>query len=199
MTLVTTIADPQANSYATLLEAETYLENRVGFDLTSWNSLTDDQKEWNLALATPILDSLRFRGVAATRSQNLMFPRILPRTDWWDTTKAAYENQYATWEEMEVAAAEYGYTLPTIPEAVKYAQTEVAFQVIYNHFNALTPMQEGDAQTNFVGIGKLQVQFGQKQGEVTKEFLDKSAFGATSIIKFHLRPYLSSGMAAYGF
>jgi len=199
VTLVTTIADPEANSYISLADAETYLENRVGFDLTAWNALSDEQKEWNLTLAVPILDSLRFRGVKATNAQVLAFPRILPRTDWWDATKAAYENSYDTWEDMQTDATENSYTMPSIPDGVKHAQVEIAFQVIQNHYNTLDPMQEGSAQTNFVGIGKLQVQFGQKAGEVTKEFLDKSAFGATSIVKFYLKPYLASGMTAYGF
>ena len=58
MALITTPTDPSANSYVTVAEANTYLQNRT--DVSDWTALTDDQKEAVLKQATKYIDSMRF-------------------------------------------------------------------------------------------------------------------------------------------
>lgn len=193
MTLITTIADPLADSYVTLLEADTYLSTRPGFDTSTWEDLEEDTKEFCLTMATMVLDTMRFRGVKASLDQGRAFPRILP------TDKALYTREdsylgvsFDTWLDCtDYCTAEF-LAAPIIPGAVKKAVVEIAFQVIHKHYLDLDPMEMEDGTTSFVGVGKLQVQFGaSKNTDITKDFIEKSSISAISIVKFYLAPYLA--------
>jgi len=70
--------NPNADSYVTTAEMATYLASREGYDATEWNNLHDGVKDFRLKVATMLVDSLRYRGVRATRLQKLAFPRIFP-------------------------------------------------------------------------------------------------------------------------
>jgi len=61
------------NSYATLAEAELYFENRL--NATAWEAADDTGKSKALIMATMMLDTLDWSGVASDSSQNLAFPR----------------------------------------------------------------------------------------------------------------------------
>ncbi len=58
MALVTTPTHPSADSYATVAEADAYFQNRSNVE--NWSTLSNDQKEAALRLATRHIDSLRF-------------------------------------------------------------------------------------------------------------------------------------------
>jgi hypothetical protein len=84
MALITTPSDPSANSYVTLAEANAYFEDRS--DVSDWTSLTDDQKEAVLKLATKHIDTFRFHGneimplpAYYRDKQRLKFPRTTAR------------------------------------------------------------------------------------------------------------------------
>lgn len=80
MALTVTPTHPDANSYISLADANTYFANRT--DVSDWSALTDDQKEAVLKLAVQQIDSLRFfstrmieKATYYRREQNLQFPR----------------------------------------------------------------------------------------------------------------------------
>ena len=79
-TLNTIPSHPDANSYATIEEANAYFDNRSGVE--NWSKLTEDVKTAALQLATKQIDSMRFFGEQLfdeakyyRRKQALAFPR----------------------------------------------------------------------------------------------------------------------------
>lgn len=84
MTLVTTPADNQANSYYTLTQAESYFttNDRVSSG-DSWNGLSSDKKEYALALAAKALNTFKFKSKPVTKTQPLAFPRF----SWYQINK----------------------------------------------------------------------------------------------------------------
>lgn len=68
----TTPAD-SANSYATIAEANTYLDDSVRAG--SWEFLDDDNKARALLTATRMLDRREWQGEVADEDQTLAFPR----------------------------------------------------------------------------------------------------------------------------
>lgn len=106
MAIITTPAAPDANSYATLAQANDYLANRRLY-ATSWTVLTDEQKSVALVWATSLLDqSFAWVGASATSTQALRWPRIGARR--WDI-------QF--------------YASNIIPQPVVDATCELAYQV----------------------------------------------------------------------
>jgi hypothetical protein len=61
------------NSYVTLGEADSYLEDRA--DAAAWINACDELKEQCLVTATSIIDEYRFEGAVVSADQNLAFPR----------------------------------------------------------------------------------------------------------------------------
>jgi hypothetical protein len=61
------------NSYVTVAEANTYLDNKL--DVAAWTSAADLEKAQALCTATSMLDGLNWIGVAVSDSQALSFPR----------------------------------------------------------------------------------------------------------------------------
>ena len=70
--------NPNANSYVTTTEMAAYMAARENYDVAEWNNLSDTVKDFRLKVATMLVDSLRYRGVRATRQQCLAYPRIFP-------------------------------------------------------------------------------------------------------------------------
>lgn len=80
MSLITTPTIENANSYVTLAEVEAYFLNRQ--DILTWSSLSNNQKEAILIMATNHIDSFRFfnceivdRPKFYRNKQSLKFPR----------------------------------------------------------------------------------------------------------------------------
>jgi hypothetical protein len=61
------------NSYVTVIEADSYFENRL--DVAAWLSATETQKSQALVTATSVLDELDWIGFAISELQSLAFPR----------------------------------------------------------------------------------------------------------------------------
>src|SRR5690606_25444001 len=73
LTVIATPGASNANSYATLVEADAYFEGRVGGD--AWAEYSDDERERALVDATTTLDARRFGGYRANDTQALAWPR----------------------------------------------------------------------------------------------------------------------------
>jgi hypothetical protein len=61
------------NSFVTLNEADSYLEDRA--DVLAWDEADDCLKEKCIITATTLLDELPFQGAVVDADQNLAFPR----------------------------------------------------------------------------------------------------------------------------
>lgn len=192
MTLITTIADPSADSYVSVSEADSYFSNRKGFDTSDWENLELDEKEWRLRLGAMILDNMKFRGSKATKDQARAFPRIPQRSSLWRTEVSDAEIAFDTWADVVEYATDNSLTAPIIPAEVKSAQCEVTYQVVHKHMMDLEPMELGDVKTSFIGLGKLQVQIGSKFYDMSNDFVDKGTVSAISIVKFYLSRWLTN-------
>lgn len=74
LTLIATAGAANANAYATVQEADAYLEGRVG--AAAWADLDAEQKDVALVTATRALDAFEFIGRRATSTQALEWPRV---------------------------------------------------------------------------------------------------------------------------
>lgn len=108
VTIVATAGSASANSFATLAEAETYMEARLNG--ATWTAASDDNKNRALVEATRELSNLTYQGYRTTDTQALAWPRQWvvneddPNQDYYDST--------------------------VVPQRVKDAAMELAFQFI---------------------------------------------------------------------
>jgi hypothetical protein len=75
------------NSYISIADADTYMtENYVSTstELTTWNALTDGDKEIHLKNATKRIDRQIIRGIRAIDTQTLEFPRAILSKHYYD-------------------------------------------------------------------------------------------------------------------
>lgn len=112
VTLDTAVAGADANSYVTLAEMTTFIENRIVSDaVTAWNALTDDNKERYLIKACEQINSAyRWKGARVTdrsgdASQALEFPRVSLETRGGKANIEAYRDNgsYAIDERVKQA------------------------------------------------------------------------------------------------
>lgn len=65
--------DPDANSYSSRADAQTYFDDRLGSD--AWEDATDNEKDQSLVTATRMIDRVPFEGEKTSDSQPLEWPR----------------------------------------------------------------------------------------------------------------------------
>lgn len=188
MDFIVTPGAADANSYATVEEADAYLATRPGFNLDAWNALTEEQKQLRLIFGALVIDSLRFRGRKATTAQFLQFPRIFPDNPLYEAG-----SPFRTWEDLLDFASITDVEVPGIPTAVKLAQVEATFQVIHSHLFGIDAFESGDQDISSLTIDVISMTF--KKGENSPYSLfSKADFGATSTIKLLLQKYLFGGL-----
>ncbi len=201
MALVTTVAALDADSYVDLVEASGYLASRPPFNAEAWEDLETDAQELRLRLAADLLDTLRFRGISATTTQARAFPRLLPGSPLWPrdvqgSSTDRLEYRYTSWEEVTAAAASLGGTPPDIPEGVKKAQVELAYQVVHSHLLTLGPMEAGEVFAERLTIGKLEVWLSKSMWRshdpAPNDLFKKVDMTAISIIRNYLKKYLTT-------
>lgn len=103
-----TVGGSAANSFVSLAEAETYMESRLNASL--WDAASTDSKNRALVEATRELGTCGWCGGSASSTQALPWPR-----QWAPNPDDPY-GQY--------------YTTDEVPQRVKDAQMELAFQFI---------------------------------------------------------------------
>ena len=117
-----------ANSYASVAEADAYLAVRG--DTSTWTALTTGEKEAKLQWAALYLDTLTFKGTRSTSTQALQWPRI----GVWDRD---------------------GFEVDGIPQALKNAQAEMAFQLIANDWTqGLGPVTNETLSVGSISLGR---------------------------------------------
>lgn len=110
------------DTYITLANADTYVENNyVSTDTTrtTWEALSDSDKELYLKKATKRIDRLMLNGVKAVSTQTLEFPRAI----WTDT----YRNEYPN---LNVILDGNWYIESEVSDNVKNAQVEEALSLL---------------------------------------------------------------------
>lgn len=130
MALVVTPASATGNSYATVAEADAYLAVRG--DTAAWTALTTGQKEAKLQWAALWMDTLEFRGTRSSEDQALQWPRcgVVDRDGWTVASDA-------------------------IPQAVKNAQAEMAFQLVGNDWTqGLGPVEQESLKVGSIELGR---------------------------------------------
>ena len=117
-----------ANSYASVAEADAYLAVRG--DTSTWTALTPGEKESKLQWSAIYIDTLTFKGTRSTSTQALQWPRI----GVWDRD---------------------GFEVDGIPQALKNAQAEMAFQLIANDWTqGLGPVSNETLSVGSISLGR---------------------------------------------
>jgi len=190
MALDTTVAGASSNSYATVDDADAYLATRSGFDITEWDSLEIEGKEMRLMLAATILEqNFAFRGVPASNTQALIWPRIFSGEGLQLLDSNGDLIPWDDWSDLTAFAQDAGLSPPTIPAVVKYAQIEIAFQVVHNHLLKLSPMETGDTEVSTVKLDSVTITTAPATSPMPGS-LNKGQFDATSIVRLYLSKYL---------
>lgn len=146
MALITTVGGNDSNSYATVEESDSYLELMYRGEIpASWDELDEPDKENRLIIAALLMNQFSWRGEKACRDQNLSFPR------WWRTDDehdlmADDEDTFINYSDIPDG------TGPVTPAEVKYAQTELAYQVV-SHILQLDPLAFPEKEIKMFELG----------------------------------------------
>jgi hypothetical protein len=143
-TLDATVGGPDANSYATIAEGDTYFGERV--QAPNWTGESSvDVKAQALIMATRRIDHLSFRGVKTTDVQALKWPRI-----------GAFDE------------SGYEYDPAAIPALVKQATFEWALHILNGNAGGTDPFADGGLeQFDRAKVGPLEVEI-RKAHKATK-------------------------------
>ena len=134
MTLDATVGTASANSYASVAEADAYLAVRG--DTSTWTALLSPAKELKLQWAAIWLDTMVFTGRKVNVSQALEWPR-------WDV----------------VDKNSYWISALIIPQQLKNAQAELAFQLIANDWTrGLGPITQETMKVGPIEVGRKSYQ-----------------------------------------
>lgn len=117
------------DTYISLADSKTYATaHKISTDtiLIAWNALADTDKEILLRKATQIIDRQPLTGIRAIWNQTLEFPRYI----------------YSDIDNYDIRSYP-PITIPTVPDAVKYAQCEIALSLITSVSERVQMQREG--------------------------------------------------------
>jgi hypothetical protein len=191
MDVIISIGSPTANSYLTVEEMDAYIGARPGFDGSVWVALPQATKEFELVLAAQIEDGLSFRGERAVLGQAMAFPRIMPDSPLFIEDRSGKFMPYTDWEALCDYAGLTGCPIPVIPDGVKSAQAEIAFQVVHSHLMTLEPFGTGEMDITSLGIDVISLSFG-KGVQSDYNLFSKDQMGAISVVRMYLQKYLAA-------
>lgn len=109
VTIVETVGGASSNAFVTLVELTSYMDGRL--NASAFDSATTDTKNRAIVEATRELSSRQWKGTRASDTQALAWPR-----QWVENPDAATATSY--------------YDTDEIPQRVKDATMELAFQFI---------------------------------------------------------------------
>lgn len=193
MAIDTTVGGTSANSYVTIVEADSYLSIHAS-DPSSWKLLSDDEKEIRLKYASLIINTLPLRGMKASLTQRLAFPRWYYTDDAYIAFRQARQNDDSViylYKNYEDIATDGTYTPPTIPDEVKDAQVEIAYQVIHSYLLTLTPMQIPDREIKLFGLGgSLNIAFDNPNTLNRNPFFTRARLDAIAVVEILLGKWI---------
>jgi len=197
--LITTPSLKNSNSYVTIEEADIYIELSYRTELyTRWSAVADEKKEHFLRMSALSMNLLSYRGAKACRDQALSFPR------WWPTDRniPRYQDQYITVEQIPIdnSLCNYYGSPPIVPDEVKKAQIEIAFQVFHSHLLTDTsePMEYPDHEVRSFTLGGGMTVDYFSTANVSANLFSKDRIQSLSIVDYYLSRWLrhSSGGVA---
>jgi hypothetical protein len=163
MSLIVRAGGRTSNSFITVAEANDYIREDIPDAATEWDALSDEQKEFRLELAAQAMGYLPLRGRTVFCGQSLCFPRT------------SQDNVHI------------------IPEAVKRAQSQVAYSVIHRSLAQRTDIQDSSLERNLSSVslgGILTVTFGK--GPINAgNVLDQITKGIQFPVYLRLKHFLS--------
>lgn len=118
-----TVGGANANSFVTLADADSYMESRLNG--STWDSAVDDDKNRALVEAQRELSVLGWKGQKASDAQALQWPR-----QWVEDPDASFPGFF--------------YDTDEVPQRVKDAQMELAFQFIKSGTTDLAALPSTD-------------------------------------------------------
>lgn len=137
VTLDSTVAGAQANSYVSLEDAEAYFEGRLVSEL--WEQLTDDQKKKALITATRRIDREKFGGqITLYGVQSLQWPRT-------GVVSRDYINSRDVAPTFEPTGFYY-VDANTIPDELKQATCEQAYFYLLQAADETTTVSDYDLE-----------------------------------------------------
>ena len=196
--LVTEVGSATANSYATVEEADVYIASRFSTsERNDWVSLTTAAKEMRLMVAANLLSSLPFMGIRSSVRQALSWPRLFPRDTIYKKGIYGNQNFFETYEEVEAEAEENAVDPPDIPNSVKSAQIELAWQVVHKSILTIeTGLASSDMQISHVSVGggggfSVTTKEVGSVAQTTSDYLGGKPLTSLSFIQALLAPYLT--------
>lgn len=140
-TIDATVAGASSNSYVTLAEFTTYVEE-VPSPSSTVTGASDDTKTRALIFATRVLDRLRYLGLKSGGTQALQWPRYgVPDPDW-------------PWQGTTTSAIAGAVDSTIIPTRVKRAQMRLAYLTLTGDFGVTESGLDGFEQ---VKVGPIEV------------------------------------------
>ena len=178
MALDVTIGGSASESYATVQELDDYLTAAYGEENTSvaaFLELEESAKEHRLKLAALTLNTFSWRGAKASRDQRLEFPR------WWRTDDdydyvVEDEDYYINYSDITENA-------PITPAEIKYAQIEIAYQVV-DHLLTVDPLAFPEKEIKMFELGgSLAIEF---FGNTGSSSMSKASLSSLDIVYVYL-------------
>lgn len=176
MALITTIGGATSDSYITLVEAVALLKVSFPEQYEEWTDLEEEMQEALLRGACDVISYLSLRGKKVYCEQALSFPRMLLR----DAEDVVYDS---------------------IPNGVKSAQAEIAFNVLYRASLSGAEVAEGEVAGSRVtqvslGGGLLMVSFAG-DNETSGTMLDRVTRSINHRTYLALRRHLTQFRGGY--
>lgn len=163
------------DTYITAAAADTYIDQfypSTDVRHVAWSALSVADKDVLLRRAARTIDALRLAGIKATSTQTMAFPRALP------TDVSQYNN--AT---LDLTQLEGYYVQAAAPDAVKYAQVEIALQLAVGEPKRVELQRQG---VRSMSIGKLSESYAGKHNQIVsheaRELLAPFVVGGVKII-----------------
>lgn len=158
------------DTYISLADANIYIAANVlstDAKYIAWTAMSDANKEVTLRLAAQQIDRQPLAGIKVTSTQVMEFPRVLYTEYPIQTT--VNDLIYDNW-----------YVQPSVPDAVKHAQVEIAIQIAAGIPARVEMRQQG---VKSFSIGKLSESYtGSASGIITTQAVEL------------LAPYLIGGV-----
>lgn len=167
----TTVAGSAANSYATIEEADDYLET-TGYTLSGWTALSDNAKERILLIACHVMETFPVKGSSAQEA-------YYGSTGWPEE----YDPQRLKFPRDEDTQPVYGSA--AVPTEVKESQCELAYLVVFQDFCKANPHEAVLDEISVSGDFRAKVSGGGGALSVGAP--------ARSVILFKMREYLRRG------
>jgi hypothetical protein len=172
MSIITTVGGADTESYVTVAEANDYLSAFYGEMPTVWDNLDEAPKEQRLKISALLMNTYAYRGVKASYYQNLAFPRWSYETDEYEWVVDDPE-YFLNYSDIENNA-------PIVPSEVKYAQVEIAYQVVC-HLMTLEPLAFSEKEIKMFELGgSLSIEFFPEASRSTG--ISKARLSSTDII-----------------